>query len=90
MPRLDKPGWENYKAYPLLVAGDTEQALIRYMADKQLSKGKALNQLVRHALAQGGYLTSEEACKHEFEGHTGDNGAKFFECARCKEVYVPV
>ena len=89
MSKLQEQGWKNWKSYPLLIAGDTEMALTKYCADKQLTRGKALNQLIRHALAQGGFLASAETCRHDFNGHYGDNGVKFFECEKCKEVYVP-
>jgi len=57
MARLQAAGWQNHNAYPLQVSGETEKGLVRYMADKGVSRGKALNQLVREGLYSYGYLT---------------------------------
>ncbi len=50
-------GWTNRRAYPLLVSMEVEQAVTRYRADKNLSLGRAYNNLIREGLYSFGYLT---------------------------------
>ena len=49
-------GWANTKAYPLLVSQITDHCLVKLQADRNLTRGKALNIVINEGLMALGYL----------------------------------
>lgn len=49
-------GWQNFKAYPLLVSQIVDHALVKMQADRNLTRGKALNVVIMEGLYSLGYL----------------------------------
>src|SRR6267143_540691 len=49
-------GWDSPYAFPLLVSRETKAKVFLFMANKNLSEGKAYNELIREGLAALGYL----------------------------------
>ena len=83
-------GWTNRSAYPLQISQIADRALVKMQAERNLSRGKALNVALNEGLIALGYLTRQGVeHKHSFVGKTGDDGRKWFECEGCREVYVP-
>lgn len=64
MVRYQPVGWQNWKAYPLLVSTEVERALTLYMAATNQSRGKALNRLLADRLVDLGYLARSLVCLH--------------------------
>src|SRR5712664_1298654 len=50
-------GWANTKAYPLLVDQQTDHGLVKMQAERNLTRGKAINVCIREGLYALGYLT---------------------------------
>jgi hypothetical protein len=80
-------GWNNYKAYPLLVSQIVDHALVKMQADRNLTRGKALNIVILEGLYGLGYLVRpktpqqlrEEASRSELEwvkGHRTEMSEK--------------
>jgi len=49
-------GWANTRAYPLLVSQITDHCLVKLQADRNLTRGKALNIVINEGLMALGYL----------------------------------
>ena len=76
--------YRDRRFYPLMVSQEVERALTKYCADKDVTKGKALNFLIRTALVALGYLSQEQAeHKHAWIGQEG-----FWQCETCRQVEV--
>ena len=87
--RLQPEGWKNWKSYPLLLRAQVEYALTKMMADRNLSKGKALNVAVEEGLTALGYLTRVIVCNpHQWRPEWDVMGDKYQRCAVCKEVQI--
>jgi len=82
-------GWRNRSAYPLMVSQIVDHALVKMQADRNLSRGKALNVAIEEGLASLGYLTRpktpeqlrDEANQREIQW-VKDNWAMMTEKAR--------
>lgn len=81
---MTRDGWNDRRAYPLLIATETEKAVTRYRADKGLSLGKALNELIRMGLLAAGYMADPSKCQHEWTFRKVWLGeGKVVVCGRC-------
>jgi len=80
---LTEGGWQSRRAYPLLMSTDTEMAVTRYRSEKNLSMGKALNELLKLGLYAVGMMLDPAKCEHEYVVQRRD-GAVFSACVKCK------
>jgi|SRR6267378_6295578 len=49
-------GWANHRAFPLLVSNVADHALVKLQAERNLTRGKALNVVINEGLMALGYL----------------------------------
>lgn len=64
---MPEGGWQSRRAYPLLLSFETEMAVTRYRSEKNLSMGKALNELLKLGLYSTGFMLDPSKCQHEYE-----------------------
>lgn len=56
-PYTREGGWANRAAYPLILDSESKRLVQKYMLDKNLSFGKAVNNIIREGLISFGYLS---------------------------------
>lgn len=86
MSGLQPVGWQNPRAYPLLISQEAEWALGKFMSDKRISKGKAINKLLVDQLVALGYIAKSTLCKHpetELKNTPAGYGPYYF-CKICE------
>jgi len=70
--------------YPLMLSRKVEMAVQRYRVDRNLSMGKALNQLVETGLVTFGYVLDELKCEHRYRWERiRDSGVLIATCLKC-------
>lgn len=74
---LPRSEWAEFRRrYPLIIARETEVALVKYRAKYQVSEGKALNQLIRRGLEVEGLLQPTPS-KEDMEKRKRDEDLDF-------------
>ena len=75
----------------MLISQIVDHALVRMQAERNLSRGKALNVALIEGLSVMGYMERKTVCDpHVYTLKTSNLGGRFYQCDKCKDVQLGV
>ena len=78
-------GFQSKFAFPLIIGQEARRAVYKYMLDRNISEGKALNELINRSLIDLGYIQRSSICKHTVRDLrlTAAGYGPYYHCKEC-------